>query len=117
MAKAEASVEELVGMIERGELRLPEMQRRYVWRSPRVRDLLDSLYRGYPLPGRCTCLSVLLWERCDEIAAYAGCPSDPALWRLAISSLSHRLREEGPTQVTLQPTKVGREKWKRLMLA
>ena len=32
MAKAEASVEELVSMIERGELRLPEMQRRYVWR-------------------------------------------------------------------------------------
>jgi uncharacterized protein with ParB-like and HNH nuclease domain len=48
MARAEASVEELVGMIERGELRLPEMQRRYVWRSTRVRDLLDSLYRGYP---------------------------------------------------------------------
>ena len=38
MAKAEASVEELVGMIERGELRLPEMQRRYVWRSTRVRE-------------------------------------------------------------------------------
>jgi hypothetical protein len=33
MGKAEASVEELVGMIERGELRLPEMQRRFVWRS------------------------------------------------------------------------------------
>ena len=38
MTKAEATVEELVGMIERGELRLPEMQRRYVWRSTRVRD-------------------------------------------------------------------------------
>src|SRR3954454_16499171 len=48
MAKAEATVEELVSMVERGELRLPEMQRRYVWRAPRVRDLLDSLYRGYP---------------------------------------------------------------------
>jgi uncharacterized protein with ParB-like and HNH nuclease domain len=48
MAKAEATVEELVGMIERGELRLPEMQRQYVWRSTRVRDLLDSLYRSYP---------------------------------------------------------------------
>jgi hypothetical protein len=36
MAKAEATVEELVGMIERGALRLPEMQRRYVRRSPRV---------------------------------------------------------------------------------
>ena len=45
MSKAEASVEELVGMIERGELRLPEMQRRYVWGKTRVRDLLDSLYR------------------------------------------------------------------------
>lgn len=56
MAKVEATVEELVGMIERGELRLPEMQRRYVWRSTRVRDLLDSLYRGYPSG------AILLWE-------------------------------------------------------
>ena len=60
MSKAEATVEELVGMIERGELRLPEMQRRYVWRSPRVRDLLDSLYRGYPSG------AILLWET-DEV--------------------------------------------------
>lgn len=61
MAKAEASVEELVGMIERGELRLPEMQRRYVWRSTRVRDLLDSLYRGYPSG------AILLWETDEPI--------------------------------------------------
>ncbi len=61
MAKAEATVEELVGMIERGELRLPEMQRRYVWRSPRVRDLLDSLYRGYPSG------AILLWETDEAV--------------------------------------------------
>lgn len=61
MAKAEASVQELVGMIERGELRLPEMQRRYVWRSPRVRDLLDSLYRGYPSG------AILLWETDEAV--------------------------------------------------
>jgi hypothetical protein len=61
MAKAEATVEELVTMIERGELRLPEMQRRYVWRAPRVRDLLDSLYRGYPSG------AILLWETDDDI--------------------------------------------------
>ncbi|MBL8098519.1 MAG: DUF262 domain-containing protein [Anaerolineales bacterium] len=61
MAKAEATVEELVGMIERGELRLPEMQRRYVWRSPRVRDLLDSLYRGYPSG------AILLWESDNSV--------------------------------------------------
>jgi hypothetical protein len=61
MSKAEASVEELVGMIERGELRLPEMQRRYVWKSSRVRDLLDSLYRGYPSG------AILLWETDEAV--------------------------------------------------
>ncbi len=61
MAKAEASVEELVGMIERGELRLPEIQRQYVWRSTRVRDLLDSLYRGYPSG------AILLWEAGETV--------------------------------------------------
>src|SRR4051794_28418991 len=35
-------------MIESGELQLPEMQRQYVWTQVKVRDLLDSLYRGYP---------------------------------------------------------------------
>jgi uncharacterized protein with ParB-like and HNH nuclease domain len=43
-------------MVERGELQLPEMQRRYVWRAPLLRDLLDSLYRGYPSG------SILVWE-------------------------------------------------------
>jgi len=61
MSKAEATVKELVDMIERGELRLPEMQRRYVWRSTRVRDLLDSLYRGYPSG------AILLWETDEAV--------------------------------------------------
>ncbi|MBA8889817.1 hypothetical protein FHW12_004064 [Dokdonella fugitiva] len=61
MAKAEATVEELVGMIERGELRLPEMQRQYVWQSTRVRDLIDSLYRGYPSG------AILLWETDEAV--------------------------------------------------
>ena len=37
------------------------MQRRYVWRSTRVRDLLDSLYRGYPSG------AILLWETDQEV--------------------------------------------------
>jgi len=61
MGKAEANVEELVGMIERGELRLPEMQRRYVWQATRVRDLMDSLYRGYPSG------SILIWESDEPV--------------------------------------------------
>jgi hypothetical protein len=61
MGKAEASIDELVSKIERGELRLPEMQRQYVWRSTRVRDLLDSLYRGYPSG------AILVWETAEDV--------------------------------------------------
>lgn len=60
MGKTDIPVRELVAMIKSGELRLPEMQRRYVWRSTRVRDLLDSLYRGYPSG------SILVWETDKE---------------------------------------------------
>lgn len=60
MPKIDISVRELVDMIDRGELRLPELQRRYVWPATRVRDLLDSLYRGYPSG------SVLVWETSED---------------------------------------------------
>ena len=56
MAKVDTTVKKLVDMVKSGELRLPEMQRRYVWAGTRVRDLLDSLYRKYPSG------SILVWE-------------------------------------------------------
>src|SRR5467141_293006 len=60
MAKIDTTVGNLVEMIRNGELRLPEMQRRYVWPATRVRDLLDSLYRGYPSG------TILVWETDTE---------------------------------------------------
>ncbi len=51
----------LVDMYKRGELRLPEIQRHYVWQATRVRDLLDSLYRGYPSG------SILMWETDEPV--------------------------------------------------
>ena len=48
MAKSEQKVRDLVAKIRNGELMLPEMQRGYVWKSTDVRNLFDSLYRGYP---------------------------------------------------------------------
>lgn len=89
MAKAEATVDELVGMIERGELRLPEMQRRYVWRSTRVRDLLDSLYRGYPSG------AILLWET-DEVVPL----QDMAVSQQANPYKSTRLLLDGQQRLT-----------------
>lgn len=38
----------LLGQIETGQIALPELQRPFVWDRVQVRDLLDSLYRGYP---------------------------------------------------------------------
>lgn len=61
MTRSQSEVVDLVSMIEQGKLRLPEMQRRYVWRAPRVRDLLDSLYRGYPSG------NILMWETDEEV--------------------------------------------------
>lgn len=51
----------LVDMYKRGELRLPEIQRHYVWRATQVRNLLDSLYRGYPSG------SILMWETDESV--------------------------------------------------
>jgi len=55
-SREDRSVSSLVDMIKHGELKLPEMQRGYVWTSTQVRDLLDSLYRGYPSG------VILMWE-------------------------------------------------------
>src|SRR5262245_13307383 len=89
MAKAEASVKELVDMIERGELRLPEMQRQYAWRSTRVRDLLDSLYQGFPSG------AILLWET-DEAAP----PQDFAVTQQNNPYSSARLLLDGQQRLT-----------------
>lgn len=48
MEKRDVSISKLVDMIDGGVLRLPELQRQFVWTASRVRDLFDSLYRGYP---------------------------------------------------------------------
>lgn len=61
MSQTNIKVRELVDKVQRGELALPEMQRRYVWPATRVRDLLDSLYRGYPSG------TILVWETDEEI--------------------------------------------------
>ncbi len=61
MAKTDISVQELVNKVKRKELSLPEMQRKYVWPATRVRDLLDSLYRGYPSG------NILVWETDEEV--------------------------------------------------
>lgn len=42
------SVNSILGYIESGDIAIPDIQRPFVWRPKDVRDLIDSLYNGYP---------------------------------------------------------------------
>lgn len=53
---ATSDIRSLVGRIANGEIRLPEIQRGYVWKPTQVATLIDSLYRNYPSG------ALLLWQ-------------------------------------------------------
>ncbi|MGB9821751.1 MAG: DUF262 domain-containing protein [Pseudothermotoga sp.] len=54
--KVDYSVGGLLENIDSGEIGLPDIQRPFVWDTTRVRDLFDSMYRGYPIG------TLLFWE-------------------------------------------------------
>ncbi|WP_432945770.1 GmrSD restriction endonuclease domain-containing protein [Kribbella sp. CA-253562] len=53
----------LVDNINRGDIALPELQRPFVWSNSKVRDLFDSMYRGFPVG------YLLFWETGVEVGA------------------------------------------------
>ena len=89
MGQQDLSINELVSKIERGDIRLPEMQRQYVWQQTRVRDLLDSLYRGYPSG------TILTWETDEGVAT-----RDFAVGQEATVQQSFQLLLDGQQRLT-----------------
>lgn len=61
MRTGTSDVKSLMVQVSAGQLRLPEIQRAYIWKPAQVAGLIDSLYRGYPSGG------LLLWQTADEI--------------------------------------------------
>lgn len=57
--KIDRKVGVLVDQVSAGEIRLPEIQRSYVWKPTQVARLVESLYRGYPSG------SLLLWSTAE----------------------------------------------------
>ena len=49
-------LENLINDIETGNIALPDLQRPFVWDASKVRDLMDSLYKGLPVG------VIVLWE-------------------------------------------------------
>lgn len=48
-----------LAFVKDGQIAIPEVQRPFVWESSRVRDLMDSLYKGYPVG------YVITWQNPD----------------------------------------------------
>ncbi len=48
-SKVDYDAQGLLSQLEMGDIGLPEIQRPFVWSSTAVRDLFDSMYRGYPV--------------------------------------------------------------------
>lgn len=46
--KTERDIRTLITNVSSGEVRLPEIQRGYVWKPTQVAKLVESIYRGYP---------------------------------------------------------------------
>ena len=50
------TIEQILGLIRSNSIAIPEIQRPFVWKNSQVRDLLDSLYKGYPTG------YIILWQ-------------------------------------------------------
>ncbi len=51
----------LIEDIKHGNIALPDIQRPFVWSSAKIRDLFDSMYRGYPVG------TLMFWETGAEV--------------------------------------------------
>src|SRR6266851_2833715 len=80
------SVFGLIEDIKQGEVALPDIQRPFVWGASKVRDLLDSMYKGFPVG------YLLFWETGVEAGArQIGTDAKPKVPRLLIVDGQQRL--------------------------
>ncbi len=99
-------VETLLTNIKTGEIAIPEMQRPFVWDASKVRDLMDSLYKGFPVG------YIIVWQN-PKVKLKDG-----------TTSSGKKILIDGQQRVTaLAAAIVGKEvldfhyKWKRIVIA
>jgi len=54
---------QLIADIKKGEIKIPQFQRKFVWKDNQALELLDSIANGYPIG------SVLLWKTVEKLNA------------------------------------------------
>ncbi len=100
------AIETLLGNIKSGDIAIPEMQRPFVWDAAKVRDLLDSLYKGFPVG------YIIVWQN-PKVKLKDG-----------TTSVGKKVLIDGQQRITaLSAAIVGKEvlddhyKWKRIVIA
>ena len=87
--KTEREIGTLISEIGRGEIKLPEIQRGYVWKPTQVARLVESLYRGYPTR------SLLFWKTTETPLSrgfdLTGTPPQPVVQPLFLLDGQQRL--------------------------
>jgi hypothetical protein len=102
--KTEREIGALISEITRGEIKLPEIQRGYVWKPTQVAKLIESLYRGYPTG------SLLFWKTTETPLSrnfdLAGTPPRPVIQPLylldgqqRLTALSRALGDDNATEI------------------
>lgn len=43
------SINTIMQYVESSQIAIPQLQRPFVWKGKQVKDLIDSLYQGYPI--------------------------------------------------------------------
>lgn len=100
------AVETLLTNIKTGDIAIPEMQRPFVWDASKVRDLMDSLYKGFPVG------YIIVWQN-PKVKLKDG-----------TTSIGKKVLIDGQQRITaLTAAIVGKEvlnaryKWKRIAIA
>lgn len=68
--KVDPTLGGLISQIKQGDIGLPDLQRPFVWPNVKVRNLFDSMYRGFPVG------YLLFWEPA-EISGARGIGDEP----------------------------------------
>lgn len=66
----QSAVSQLLADVRREEIAIPELQRPFVWDTVKVRDLMDSLYKGYPVGYLITWQSIGAHLKGGQVAAH-----------------------------------------------
>ena len=83
--KVDYTLGTLMDSIELGNLGLPDIQRPFVWKNAKIRNLFDSMYRGYPVG------YFLFWENGADGAKAIGTDSKQKVPQLLIVDGQQRL--------------------------